>query len=86
VRGGLNIQTSSSTFDCTPFDNDKANSVVKGVYTCAKGQTQPNTNPNAASSAPASSSTSSSGAAAANFDPTTPLTGLGALLAALFMI
>jgi hypothetical protein len=86
VRGGLNIQTSSTTFDCSPFDNDKQNSIVKGVYTCAKGQTQPNTNPNAASSAPGSSSTSSSGAAAANFDPTTPLTGLGALLAALFMI
>jgi len=84
VRGGLNIQTSSSTFDCTPFDNDKQNSIVKGVYTCAKAQTAPNTNPNAASSAPGSSSTSKSGAA--NFDPSTPLTGLGALLAAILMI
>jgi hypothetical protein len=86
VRGGLNIQTSSTTFDCTPFENDKSNSIVKGVFTCAAKQTAPNINPNGASSAPASSATSSSGAAAANFDPTTPLTGLGALLAALLMI
>jgi hypothetical protein len=86
VRGGLNIQTSSTTFDCTPFENDKQNSVVKGVFTCAAKQTAPNTNPNAASSAPGSSSTSSSAAVAVNFDPTTPLTGLGAVLAALFMI
>jgi hypothetical protein len=86
VRGGLNIQTSSTTFDCTPFENDKSNSVVKGTFTCASKQTAPNTNPSAASSAPGSSSTSSSAAAAGNFDPTTPLTGLGALLAALLMI
>jgi len=84
VRGGLNIQTTSTTFDCTPFDNDKTNSVVKGVYTCATKQTAPNTNPNGASSAPGSSSTGKSGAAA--FDPSTPLTGLAALLAALLMI
>lgn len=86
VRGGLNIQTSSTTFDCTPFEEQKDASVIKGVFTCAAKQSSPNTNPNAASSAAGSSSTSSSVAASAYFDYTTPLTGLGALVAALIMI
>jgi len=88
VRGGLNIQTTSSTFDCTPFNNDKSNSVVKGVYNCQIGKSNPNTNPTAtgSSSGSSSSSTSTAKSSASKFDPTTPLTGLGALVAALLMI
>jgi len=85
VRGGLNIQTSSSTFDCTPFKKDKSNSIIKGTFTCAASQSNPNTNPNAASSGSSPSSTGKPNGAA-SFEPRTPLMGLGALLAAVLMI
>ena len=84
VRGGANLQTSSSTFDCSPFQQDKTNSVIKGLFTCAISQTNPNTNPNGATSGSGASSTGKS--SAASFDPSAPLSGLGALLAALLMI
>jgi len=86
VRGGLNIQTTSSTFDCTPFNNDKGNSIIKGVFNCQIGKSNPNTNPTATGSGSSSSSSSTAKSSASNFDPTTPLTGLGALVAALLMI
>jgi len=86
VRGGLNIQTTSSTFDCTPFNNDKSDSVIKGVFNCEIGKANPNTNPTATAGGSSSSSSSTSKSSANSFDPSTPLTGLGALLAALLMI
>jgi len=84
VRGGANIQTTSSTFDCTAFQNDKSNSVIKGSFTCEKGEADSNSSPSGTSSGSSSSSTAKS--AASSFDPALPLTGLSALVAALFMI
>jgi len=86
VRGGMNLQTTSSTFDCTPFNNDKTNSITKGTYNCEIGKAKPNTSLNPSSSSGSSSPSSSAKSAAVNFDPSTPLTGLGAIIAALFML
>lgn len=88
VRGGSNVQTTSTNSKiCDQFDTAHSNGVIKGVNSCSTGQANPNQNPTATGSGSSSSSSSaSSGAAAVNFDPTAPLTGLSALIAAILMI
>jgi hypothetical protein len=85
VRGGSNVQTTSTnTKICDQFDTAHSNGVIKGVNTCITGKANPQSNPSATGGG--SSSTASAGAATANFDPTVPLTGLSALIAAILMI
>jgi len=40
VRGGFNMQ-SSAPLDCSPFQKDKSNSVIKGTFQCAGTQKKP---------------------------------------------
>ena len=42
VRGGFNLQT-SATFDCSAFQTDSSNGVIKGTYVCAGKQANPGT-------------------------------------------
>ena len=92
VRGGSNVQTTSTNQTiCNLFDSAHDKGVIKGVNTCLTSKANPETNPTAtsggsASTASSSSGSSSSGNAAVTFGPTTPMTGLGALLAAIFLI
>jgi len=85
VRGGLNIQTSSSTFSCDAFQKDKDSSVIKGVYQCASNQENPGTLGSTATGSGVQSTHTGKGSAG-TFDPSAPLTGLSAVIAALFMI
>jgi hypothetical protein len=89
VRGGSNVQTTSTNSKiCDQFDQAAANRVIKGVNTCVTGKANPNTNPSSTEggSSGGSSSSTSSASAVANFDPSAPLTGLSALIAAILMI
>lgn len=88
VRGGSNVQTTSTNSKiCDQFNSAHSNGVIKGVNTCITGKANPNENPTATGGGSSgSSSTSSASAAAAGFDPTAPLTGLSALIAAILMI
>jgi len=86
VRGGSNVQTSSTNDVCGEFNADSANGVIKGVNTCIYGKSNPATNPSATSGGTTSSSTASAKSDASLFDPSAPLTGLSAIIAALLMI
>jgi len=88
VRGGSNVQTTSTNAKiCNQFNSAASNGVIKGVNTCITGKANPASNPTATGGGSSgSSSTSSASAAAAGFDPTAPLTGLSALIAAILMI
>lgn len=92
VRGGSNVQTTSTNQTiCQIFNSAHDNGVIKGVNTCLTNKANPETNPTAtsggtASTATSSSGSSSSGNAAVTFGPATPMTGLGALIAAIFFI
>ncbi|KAJ9602030.1 cell wall protein Ecm33 [Cladophialophora chaetospira] len=89
VRGGSNVQTTSTnTTICDLFNSAHSNGVIKGVNTCLTSKANPETNPSATSGGTSSTSTSSSSSsnAAVAFGPATPMTGLGALLAAIFFI
>jgi len=93
VRGGSNVQTTSSnTTICDLFNEAHSAGVIKGVNTCITGKANPDTNPSAtgggssASSTSSGSSSSSTKNAAVSYDATTPLTGLGALFAAILFI
>ncbi|KIW91415.1 uncharacterized protein Z519_08311 [Cladophialophora bantiana CBS 173.52] len=92
VRGGSNVQTTSTNQTiCQLFDQAHANGVIKGVNTCLTNKANPETNPTATSGGTSSTSTSSSGSsgssnAAITFGPTTSMTGLSALIAAIFFL
>ncbi|EXJ77679.1 hypothetical protein A1O3_09908 [Capronia epimyces CBS 606.96] len=91
VRGGSNVQTkSTNTSICDEFDQAHDNGVIKGVNTCVTGKANPETNPSATgggSSATASATSSAKNdASGITFGVSTPLTGLGALIAAMLFI
>ena len=90
VRGGSNVQTSSSTNVCGVFNTDHDNGIIKGVNTCLYNKANPQTSPTGTSSGSSPSSTSggssSSNAAVANFHISAPLTGLSAFIGALLFI
>jgi len=86
VRGGSNVQTSGTVNVCGMFNADQANQIIKGVNTCIYNKQNPDTNPSATSGGTTASSTSSHNAAAGGFDPSAPLTGLSALIAAMLFI
>ncbi len=92
VRGGSNVQTTSTnTTICDLFDEAHSNGVIKGVNTCITNKAKPDTNPSAtgggsSASSTGSSSSSSSSNAAVFYSPSAPLTGLGALVAAILCI
>lgn len=83
VRGGANVQTTSTNSKiCDQFSAARSNGVIKGVDTCVTDKANPNSNP----SSTGGGSSSSSAAISSHFDPTAPLTGLSALIAAILMI
>ena len=91
VRGGSNVQTTSTNQTiCQLFNSAHDNGVIKGVNTCLTSKANPDTNPSATSGGSASTATGGSGSssngknAGVTFGPSTPMTGLGALLAAIF--
>jgi hypothetical protein len=89
VRGGSNVQTTSTnTTICDLFNQAHSAGVIKGVNTCITGKAKPDTNPSATGGGSSSTSTSTSGTKSdgVTFYPSTSLTGLGAVLAALFFI
>jgi len=92
IRGGSNVQTTSTNQTiCDLFDSAASNGVIKGVNTCLTNKANPETNPTAtsggtASTASSSASSSHSGNAGVTFGPSTPMTGFGALIAAILFI
>jgi hypothetical protein len=85
IRGGSNVQTTSTDASiCDDFNKAHDEDIIKGVNTCITGKANPETNPSATGGG---SSSSSSGAANPSaFDPSAPLTGLSALIAALLLL
>jgi hypothetical protein len=87
VRGGSNVQTTSTnTTICDIFNQAHSAGVIKGVNTCITNKANPDTNPSATSGGSSSTSTSKPSNAAIAFGPSAPLTGLSALLAAVFFL
>jgi len=92
VRGGSNVQTTSTNQTiCSIFNAAHDAGVIKGVNTCLTNKANPETDPSATSGGTSSTSTgSASGStnAAITFGPATSMsmTGLGALLAAMFFL
>lgn len=89
VRGGSNVQTTSTNQTiCELFNSAHSNGVIKGVNTCLTSKANPETNPTATSGGTSSTGTGSASNtnAAVAFGPATSVTGLGALLAAMFFL
>lgn len=87
VRGGSNVQTTSSnTTICNLFNTAHDRGVIKGVNTCITGKANPETNPTATGGGSTSTASSTPTNAAFVTGPSQPLTGLGALLAAILFI
>lgn len=89
VRGGSNVQTTSTNATiCNLFDTAHDKGAIKGVNTCLTSKANPETNPTATSggSSATGSSSSTPKNAAVTFGPATHMTGLSALLAAIFFI
>lgn len=87
VRGGSNVQTTSTNQTiCDLFNAAHSQGVIKGVNTCIVGKAKPETNPSATGGGSSPTTTSGSKNAGSAFNPSAPLTGLGALFAALFFI
>lgn len=64
VNGAFNLQTSAQ-FDCSGFQKDQQNKVIKGKYTCSGAVAKPGgagTNPSSTSSGSSSSKSSSADA------------------------
>lgn len=83
VSGAFNLQ-SSSELDCSAFDKDHTNKVIRGNYTCQGKVTKPggaDTVPSGTGSSPSST------AAASNFDPKFPaMVGGSSLIAGLLQL
>jgi hypothetical protein len=83
-RGGFNIQSSSSSLDCSVFNGEHGpNSVIKGTYKCQAAVTNPgniNSNPNSTSSG--SSGSKKGDAMAIGVPSNSLLLGLAGALAA----
>jgi hypothetical protein len=85
VRGGSNVQTTSTESSiCDDFNKAHDENIIKGTNTCITGKANPETNPD--STGGGSSSSTSNAADPSLFDPTTPLTGVWAIIAALLFI
>ena len=63
------MQSSSSEFSCSGFDNAHSSQVIKGKYVCAKGQSNPGT----ANSNPSATGSSGSKSAAGRFEINRPM-------------
>ena len=85
VRGAAAVYTSSTnTTICDLFQQAKKGQAIKGKLTCETSSS--NTAGNGTSTGSGSSSTRSSSANALNFDPSAPLTGFAAFVAAILFI
>jgi hypothetical protein len=89
VKGASTIFTSSTNGTiCDLFKSAKSNQVIKGKLTCETSSDNTDGKGNSTSTGSGSGSSSSSGAAVRNlnYDPSAPLTGFAALVAALLFI
>jgi len=89
VKGASTIFTSSTNGTiCDLFKSAKSNQVIKGKLTCETSSANTDGSGNTTSTGSGSGSSSSSGAAVRNlnYDPSAPLTGFAALVAALLFI
>jgi hypothetical protein len=87
VRGGSNVQTTCQDESiCNDFDQAHDADIIKGTNTCITGKENPETNPSSTGGGSSGSSSTSNAADPSLFDPSTPLTGLSALIAALLFI
>lgn len=85
VKGAANVYTSSTnTTICDLFNKAHSAQAIKGNVKCETSST--NTANNGSSTSSGSSSSSSKGAASLNYDPSAPLTGLAAFVAAVLFI
>ncbi|RMZ89420.1 hypothetical protein DV736_g3354, partial [Chaetothyriales sp. CBS 134916] len=86
VRGGDNVQTTSTNSSiCDSFDQAVSLGIIKGVNNCVTSKANPQTSDTSGSGS-SSSSTSSGAASPAIFDPSAPMTGVWAIIAALLFI
>ena len=76
--------TATDSAICDNFNKAHDADIIKGTNTCITGKANPETNPDATSGG--SSSSTSNAADPSLFDPSTPLTGLSAIIAALLFI
>lgn len=88
IRGGASVETTSTNQAiCNEFDQAHSQQIIKGTETCQVGKANPSSNPNpTGSSSSSASSGSSSKNGAGSYDPSAPLTGLSAIIAALLFI
>lgn len=89
VKGASNVFTSSSNGTiCDLFSSAKNNQVIKGKNTCQTNSENTSGSGNGTSTSSGSGSSKSSGAAVhnINFDPSAPLTGFAAVVAALLFM
>lgn len=85
VKGASNVYTSSqNTTICDLFNSAKQNQVIKGKVTCETSSD--NTAANGTSSGNGRSSTSNAAVHNVHYDPSAPLTGFAAFVAALLFI
>jgi len=89
VKGASTVYTSSTNGTiCDLFESAKSNQVIKGKSTCQTNSDNTDGKGNSTSTGSGSGSSTSSGAAVRNlnYDPSAPLTGFAALVAALLFI
>ncbi|KAK5937853.1 cell wall protein Ecm33 [Knufia obscura] len=87
VKGASSIYTSSTnTTICDLFESAKSNQVIKGKLTCETSSDNTAGNGSTTGSSSGSSRSSSAAVANLNYDPTAPLTGFAALVAAVLFI
>jgi len=83
--GGFNLQSSSSSLDCSTFNGEHGtNSVIKGTYKCVAGVSKPgniNSNPKSGGGSSGSGSGSGSDAIAIGVPSNSLLLGLAGVLA-----
>jgi len=88
VRGAANVYTSSqNTSICTTFQDAKNHQVIKGKLTCQTNSARPDTNGSSTTTGGSgSSSTPNAASNLINYNPSAPLTGFAAFVAALLLL
>jgi hypothetical protein len=86
VSGGAYVESSTQdTSLCDSFEKASSQGIIRGTTKCETDKATPQTNGSSTSDS-GSSSSSSSAADPSIFDPSAPLTGLSALIAAILFI
>ncbi|RMZ77510.1 hypothetical protein DV737_g4324, partial [Chaetothyriales sp. CBS 132003] len=85
VRGGSTVSTTSTNSSiCDAFDAASSSGIIKGVNDCTTGKAE--SSGTSSSSSSSSTSTSSGAGNPAVFNPSAPMTGVWAIIAALLFI